>query len=52
MGAEYGSFRRSFTLPRTVKADDITARFENGVLTIDLPKASEAKGRKIEISKG
>lgn len=48
----YGSFRRSFTLPRTVKADEITARFENGVLTIDLPKAAEAKGRKIEISKG
>jgi HSP20 family protein len=48
----YGSFRRSFTLPRTVKADDITARFENGVLSIDLPKAAEAKGRKIEIAKG
>ncbi|MEX2465277.1 MAG: Hsp20/alpha crystallin family protein [Gemmatimonadota bacterium] len=47
----YGSFRRSFTLPRTVKADEITARFDNGVLTIDLPKAAEAKGRKIEISK-
>lgn len=49
---EYGTFRRSFTLPRTVKADEITARFENGVLTIDLPKAAEAKGRRIEISKG
>lgn len=48
----YGSFRRSFTLPRTVKPDDITARFDNGVLTIDLPKVAEAKGRKIEIAKG
>lgn len=48
----YGSFRRSFTLPRTVKADEITARFENGVLRIDLPKLAEAKGRKIEISRG
>lgn len=47
----YGAFRRSFTLPRTVQPDEITARFENGVLTIDLPKAAEAKGRKIEISK-
>jgi HSP20 family protein len=47
----YGAFRRSFTLPRTVKADEITARFHNGVLTVDLPKAAEAKGRKIEISK-
>lgn len=49
---QYGTFRRSFTLPRTVKADEITARFDNGVLTIDLPKAAEAKGRRIKISKG
>jgi len=48
----YGSFRRSFTLPRTVKADEISARFENGVLVVDLPKAAEAKGRRIEIAKG
>lgn len=47
----YGTFRRSFTLPRTVKADEISARFDNGVLRVDLPKAAEAKGRKIEISK-
>jgi len=47
----YGSFRRSFTLPRTVKADEITARFENGVLKVHLPKVAEAKGRKIEITK-
>ena len=47
----YGSFRRSFTLPRSVKADDITARFENGILTVHLPKVSEAKGRRIEIAK-
>ena len=46
----YGSFTRSFTLPRTVVADDITAKFQNGVLTVHLPKAPEAKGRKIEIS--
>jgi HSP20 family protein len=47
----YGAFRRAFTLPRTVKADEISARFHNGVLTIDMPKVAEAKGRKIEISK-
>ncbi|MDZ7780652.1 MAG: Hsp20/alpha crystallin family protein [Gemmatimonadota bacterium] len=47
----YGGFQRSFTLPRTVKAEEITARFDNGVLTVDLPKVAEAKGRKIEISK-
>ncbi len=47
----YGTFSRSFTLPRTVKSDEITASYENGVLTIHLPKAPEAKGRKIEIKK-
>lgn len=47
----YGSFRRSFSLPRAVNADEAVARFHNGVLEIRLPKAAEAKGRKIEISK-
>jgi HSP20 family protein len=47
----YGSFRRAFTLPQTVSADDVTASFENGILTVKLPKAAEAKGRKIQISK-
>jgi HSP20 family protein len=48
----YGSFRRSFTLPRAVISDQVTAHFENGVLEIRLPKAPEAKGRRIEIGKG
>jgi HSP20 family protein len=45
----WGAFQRSFTLPRTVDADQINATFENGVLTIHMPKAPEAQGRKIEI---
>ena len=45
-----GSFRRSFSLPRTISGDDVAATFENGVLTVLLPKASEAKGRTIEIA--
>jgi HSP20 family protein len=45
----YGSFQRSFTLPRTVTAEEISASFEDGVLHIHMPKAPEAKGRKIEI---
>jgi HSP20 family protein len=45
----YGSFQRSFTLPRTVDADNIHAEFENGVLTVRMPKAPEAKSRRIEI---
>jgi HSP20 family protein len=48
----YGSFHRSFTLPRTVEADSIEARFDNGVLTVRLPKAPEAKSRSIEIAAG
>lgn len=48
----YGSFRRSFSLPRAVSGADATASFDKGVLEIRLPKAPEAKGRKIEISKG
>jgi HSP20 family protein len=47
----YGSFQRSFTVPRTVKPTDINAVFENGILTVHMPKVPEAKGRKISIGK-
>ena len=47
----YGSFKRTFTLPRTVSGEGIRADFENGVLRVHMPKAPEAKGRKIEIAK-
>lgn len=47
----YGSFSRSFTLPNAVEADKIKADFENGVLTIRMPKAAEAKGRRIPVKK-
>ncbi len=45
----YGSFARSFTLPRTVVSDEANADFQNGVLRVTLPKREEAKARKIEI---
>lgn len=45
----YGSFTRSFTLPRTVTGEDAQAEFSNGVLRVTLPKREEAKSRKIEI---
>ena len=45
----YGSFRRSFKLPRAVDAERIEARLENGILTVSLPKAAEAKSRTIEV---
>lgn len=47
----FGAFRRTFTLPRTVDGANIGAAFDNGVLTVTLPKAAEAKSRKIEIGK-
>lgn len=47
----FGTFNRSFTLPRTVDPSGITATFENGILMVRMPKVAEAKGRKIEISK-
>ena len=47
----YGAFHRTFSLSRAISSDDIVATFENGVLTVALPKAPEAKGRTIEIAK-
>lgn len=44
-----GSFQRSFQLPVGVKGDKVEATFKNGVLTITLPKAEEAKKKHIEI---
>ncbi len=43
----YGSFCRSISLPSTVKADAIEANYEAGVLTLHLPKAEEAKPKRI-----
>ncbi|NMH29290.1 Hsp20/alpha crystallin family protein [Flavobacterium silvaticum] len=36
------SFKRSFTLPETIAADDIKAAYENGILKLTLPKKEEA----------
>ena len=48
----YGSFERTFNLPRSVDPEKVKAQFENGVLTVHLPKREEAMGRKIEIKSG
>ncbi len=45
----YGTFRRSFTLPRGVDATKVDARSEAGVLTLTLPKSEIAKSRKIQV---
>ena len=44
-----GSFQRSVTLPCPVKADAVTATYEAGILSVSLPKAEEAKPRKITV---
>ncbi len=47
----YGSFQRSFALPKSVDRDKITADLAKGVLTITLPKTAEAQRpqKKIEV---
>ncbi|MCX6601818.1 MAG: Hsp20/alpha crystallin family protein [bacterium] len=42
-------FERSFSLPNTVKAENVRAAFEDGVLKIRLPKAETVKSRTIAI---
>ena len=45
----YGAFRRSITLPAHVMAEGIQASFEDGVLQILVPKAEEAKPKRIQV---
>ena len=45
----YGNFFRRFTLPDTADTDKISARGENGVLTITIPKRAEIQPRKISV---
>lgn len=40
---EYSSFKRTFTLPETIDEDKIKANYNNGILSIHLPKKEEAK---------
>jgi HSP20 family protein len=46
----YGTFVRAFTLPSQVSHDKVEAKFENGLLTIMVPKAELAKPRRIAIA--
>jgi len=45
-----GHFMRSFSLPTAVKEEEIEAIYENGVLTLEIPKAEEVKPKKIEVA--
>ena len=48
----YGAFRRSITLPAHVMAEGIEASFEDGVLQILVPKAEEAKAKRVQVRPG
>ena len=45
----YGAFARSLTIPVPIKADEAEAEFEDGILTLTLPKAEEVKPKAIEV---
>ena len=46
----YGTFTRSFALPSTIDSDKVKAEYENGILTLTMPKREEAKPRTIKIN--
>jgi HSP20 family protein len=46
----YGSFARSFNLPDNLNTDAIKAAFDNGVLTVEIPKVEPAKPKETEIN--
>ena len=48
----YGRFARSFSLPNNVDPGKIEAKFENGLLRVELPKREDAKPRMIKITEG
>src|SRR5215211_6044342 len=48
----FGRFSRSLTLPKGIDPEAVTARFENGVLEVRVPKPEERKPRKIAIGIG
>jgi HSP20 family protein len=48
----YGAFSRSFSLANSVKSEAIKADYQNGVLTLSIPKREEAKPKQIKVNVG
>jgi HSP20 family protein len=46
----YGSFTRTFSLPRTVEGGRIVANYRNGILEIEIPKKEDAQPKQIQIN--
>ena len=49
MESYYGSFERSISVPAGTKSSDVSAKFENGVLTVKIAKPRKEEAKKIEI---
>jgi HSP20 family protein len=47
---QYGSFVRSFTIPEGVKAEDIQAKYHNGVLELSIPLPASMQPKKVNIA--
>ncbi|MBW7859684.1 MAG: Hsp20/alpha crystallin family protein [Rhodocyclaceae bacterium] len=47
---QYGSFRRSFSLPENVDTGAISASFKDGLLTVELPKTTKSKPKSIAVA--
>ncbi|HEX8441222.1 Hsp20/alpha crystallin family protein [Archangium sp.] len=45
----FGVYARSFVLPRTVDASKVEARYDNGVLTLTVPRREESRPRVVEV---
>jgi len=48
----FGRFQRTVTLPTPVAADKVKAQYKDGILTVTLPKAEEAKPKHIDVNLG
>jgi len=48
----YGPFKRSINIPGEINQDNITAKYENGILKVTLPKKQESTAREIKIKVG
>ena len=46
----FGRFQRTVTLPTPVQADKVKAQYKDGILTVTLPKAEEAKPKQIDVN--
>ena len=45
----YGSFSRSFSLPKNADAEQVAAEFQHGTLNVTIPKRAEAKSKEITV---